>query len=129
MHIKIKYNKVLPIAMMLFAALMGVLFIMAKQRGVKVEESMKFIVPAVFIMSIPRLFITYLEITDREIIVRSQFGSVSRRYAINNVNEISMVDNRIFIDKPNKKEEVKFSRFQASKKGLAELNAKLNHLI
>lgn len=90
---------------------------------------MNYIVPFVFFASIPMLFVNYLEISDREIIVRSQFGSVLRRYAINDLSEVSMVGNRIFLDKPNKKEEVKFRKMYASKKGLRELNAKLNHLV
>lgn len=126
---KIKYNKAIPIFMMVFAASMGVFFYWAHQKGVKVEETMKFIVPFVFLASIPMLFVNYLEISDREIVVRNQFGGVLRRYAINSMEEVSMVNNRIFLDKPNKKEEVKFRKMYASKKGLRELNAKLNHLI
>ncbi len=129
MNIKIKYNKLFPILGMTLAATFGVLFYLGSQKGVKVEPAMKFIVPMVFLMSIPRLFITYIEIKEKEIIVRNQFGTVSNRYSITNWNEISMIENRIFLDKPNKKEEVKFKRYLASKKGLRELNAKLNHLI
>ncbi len=126
---KIKYNKTIPIVMMVLAASSVILFYISKQKGIKVDESMNYIVPFVFFASIPMLFVNYLEISDREIIVRSQFGSVLRRYAINSLSEVSMVNNRIFLDKPNKKEEVKFRRMYASKKGLRELNAKLNHLI
>lgn len=129
MKINIKYNKFFPIFGMTLAVTFGVLFYLGSQRGVKVEPAMKFVVPMVFLMSIPRLFINYIEVSEREIVVRNQFGMVSNRYAINNWNEISMVENRIFLDKPSKKEEVKFKRFLASKKGLQELNAKLNHLI
>lgn len=126
---KIKYNKAIPVFMIIFSVSMGAVFYYGHQKGVKVDPAMKFIVPMVFILSIPMLFVNYLEISDREIIVRNQFGGVLRRYAINSLNEVTMVNNRIFIDKPNKKEEVKFRRLYASKNGLRELNAKLNHLI
>lgn len=129
MKLNIKCNKFFPILGMAFAVSAGILFYTGSQKGIKVEPAMMFVVPMVFLISIPRLFINYIEISEKEIIVRNQFGMVSNRYAINSWNEISMVDNRIFLDKPSKKEEVKFKRILASKKGLQELNAKLNHLI
>lgn len=129
MNIKIKYSKVMPILMMVLAAGMGILMYVAADKNVKIDPSMKFIAPFVFIASIPMLFVNYLEVSEREIIVRNQFGGVLRRYAINNLNEVSMVGNRIFLDKPNKKEEVKFRKMYASKQGLRELSAKLNHLV
>jgi hypothetical protein len=124
---KIKYNRAIPIFFICLSTFMGISFYYFQQKGIKVDENMKWIVPMVFLLSIPMLFVNYIVITDREIIVNNQFGMVSRRYAINNKSEISMVGNRIFLDKPSKKEEVKFKKLYASKKGLRELNAQLNH--
>lgn len=129
MNIKIKYNPVIPIFAVCLSVFFGISFYYFHLKGMKVDENMKWIVPLVGLGSIPMFFVNYITITDREIIVRNQFGGVLRRYALNNKDEISLVGNRIFLDKPSKKEEVKFRKFYASKKGLRELNAQLNHLI
>ncbi len=123
---KIKYNPIIPILSIVLAVFFGISFFYFQQKGVKVDPSMKFIVPMVFVLSIPMLFVNYLEVSEREIIVRSQFGSVLRRYAINNLEEVEIVKNKIFLNKPGKKEQVKFNPRLISKRGLNELREKIN---
>lgn len=123
---KIKYNPVIPILAIVLSVFFGISFFYFQQKGVRVDPSMKFIVPLVFLTSIPMLFINYLEVSEREIIVRSQFGSVLRRYAINNMEEIEIVGKKIYLNKPSKKEQVKFNYRLISKRGFNELREKLH---
>ena len=129
MKIKIKYNLFFPIFGVCLAVICGISFLYFDSKGIKVDPNMKWIVPFVGLASLPMFFINYMEITDKEIVVKNQFGGVLRRYSINSLNDISMAGNHIFIDKASKKEEVKFRKMYASKKGLRELNAQLNHLV
>lgn len=92
------------------------------------SKDVLWLAPMIVILSIPTLFANYIIISDREIIVNNQFGMVRRRYAINSMDEISMKGNRIFINKPNKREEIKFSKMLVSKAGLNALKSQVNIL-
>lgn len=119
---KIKFNPLLPVLGISFGALCGILFF---AYPVPANKDLWWVGPGLILFNLPMLFANYLVISDREVVVNNQFGMVRRRYAINSKNEISVTGNRIYLDKPGKKEEVKYNRFLASKKGLHELKTQL----
>ncbi|HYG53471.1 MAG TPA: hypothetical protein VD905_21430 [Flavobacteriales bacterium] len=122
---KIPFNRIWPTVWIVFGTTFGILNLLYPMHN---SKDVLWLAPMIVILSIPTLFANYIIISDREIIVNNQFGMVRRRYAINSMDEISMKGNRIFINKPNKREEIKFSKMLVSKAGLNALKSQVNIL-
>lgn len=123
---KIRFNKVYPVATIIFALACAALFYFGQQKGMKVDQNMYFIIPMLIVLVTPMLFLNYIVINEKDIVVYSQFGTVAQRYSFNDKSEIEMEGKTIYVNKNGKKEKVKFRKFLASSRDLSELNKRLN---
>lgn len=123
---KIRFNKAIPIGTIIFALACGTMFYVGQQRGIPVDQNMLFVIPMLIVLVTPMLFVNYVVINEKDIVVNSQFGTVSKRYSFNDKSEIEMEGKKIFVNKNGKKEQVRFKGFMASSRDLAELNNRLN---
>lgn len=124
----LSYSKFLPILSFVLIALLAFVIVMSFQMNLPVNQEVYFLMPLLLVLTMPMLFVKHLQINEREIIVRNQFGMIARRYSINNQKEIEVIGKNILINKKGNLEKIKFSYFMSDKGDFLKMKRKLEKI-
>ena len=115
---KIGYNKLICSLPILLAVLLGALTVYAKKQGIPTDNKSTFLIAGLLILSVPMLFVSYIVVTEKEIIINNQFGMPRRRASFTSLKDIKFENGNLMVTSNGVTNKLRFNKILVDPKGI-----------